>query len=80
MATVRIADEIHPKEFLQLDKSQSQVIEPLTKEVSNGDGIYNIRSGIRTTSQDQWHDEDPGLRKEGDFKTKQVINELPVVI
>jgi hypothetical protein len=72
MATLRIADEVHPKEASQLAMSQTQVIEPLTREKSNGDGIYNIRSRFRAASLDGWQDEDPDLRKEGDYKTKQV--------
>ena len=72
MATLRIADEVHPKEALHLAKSQTQVTEALTRENSNDDGIYNIRSRFGAASQDRLHDQDPDLRKEGDYRTKQV--------
>jgi hypothetical protein len=72
MATLPIAEKVHAKEALQLAKSQTQVTEALTRENSNGDGIYNIRSRFGTASQDRWHDQDAGLRKEGDYITKQI--------
>jgi hypothetical protein len=71
MATIRIADDAHPKGGLLLSKSETQSSQTLRRN-SNDDGIYNIRSRSRALSHDQRLDEDPELRKEGDFKQKQV--------
>lgn len=69
MATLRVAEEVHPKEASQPSNSQRQGGEPT--ERINGDGIYNIRSRFEGVSQDR-SDEDPDLRREGDYKTTQV--------
>lgn len=71
MTTIRIAEDAHPKDIPQQSKS-----EPLgskqSMQTSRDDGIYNIRSRTRVALRDNSDDEDPGLRKEGDFKQKQV--------
>lgn len=77
MATIRIADGVHPKNELQAKDGRAA---DSTSVYTHDDGIYNMRS--RRSSHDlslyrtksQQHDEDPGLRKEGDFKEKQVIS------
>ena len=75
MATIRIADEVHPKNDLHGKEGRTA---DSTSVYARDDGIYNMRSRrsshdlslYRTRSLQQ--DEDPGLRKEGDFKEKQV--------
>jgi hypothetical protein len=76
--TIRIAETVHP-----LRESRSR-----TQRVSTGvdDGIYNIRAlsrgSSRERSRDAWsvkpgeeaEDDDPGLRRTGDYKTKQVLH------
>ncbi|EXJ76710.1 potassium uptake protein [Cladophialophora psammophila CBS 110553] len=77
MATIRIADEIHPKNELQSKEGRPA---DSTSIYTHDDGIYNMRS--RRSSHDLTlyrsrslqQDEDPGLRKEGDFKEKQVFS------
>lgn len=71
MATIRIADDAHPRGGLLISRSETQSSQTLQRN-SNGDGIYNIRSRSRAPSHDPRLDDDPGLRKEGDFKQKQV--------
>ncbi len=74
MATIRIANELHPKNELQGNGKTGDS----TSVYAHDDGIYNLRS--RRSSHDLGlyrnkslqQDEDPGLRKEGDFKEKQV--------
>ncbi|KIW64269.1 potassium uptake protein [Phialophora macrospora] len=77
MATIRIADEIHPKNELQGKEGRTADSSSIQ---AHDDGIYNMRS--RRSSHDLslyrtkslQNDEDPGLRKEGDFKEKQVFS------
>ena len=50
----------------------------LSTAISNDDGIYNIHSRSRIPSRARTvikDDEDPGLRREGDFREAQVCNE-----
>ncbi|OCT44925.1 hypothetical protein CLCR_06494 [Cladophialophora carrionii] len=75
MATIRIADEVHPKNELQAKDGRTADSASI---YAHDDGIYNMRSrrsshdlGLYRTKSLQL-DEDPGLRKEGDFKEKQV--------
>ncbi|KAH0844381.1 hypothetical protein FOPE_10056 [Fonsecaea pedrosoi] len=75
MATIRIADEVHPKNELQGKEGR---LADSTSIYTHDDGIYNMRS--RRSSHDLslyrsrslQRDEDPGLQKESDFKEKQV--------
>ena len=76
MATIRIAETVHP---LHLTRSATDAI---TSGID--DGIYSMRaisrSSTRERSRDRWsgkgekeaEDDDPGLRQTGDFKHKQV--------
>src|SRR5689334_8524942 len=81
MATIRIADEAHPKNELQGKEWRPA---DSTSIYAHDDGIYNLRSRrsshdlslYRTRSVQQ--DEDPGLHKEGDFKEKQVPSSTTV--
>ncbi|OAL32530.1 hypothetical protein AYO22_00552 [Fonsecaea multimorphosa] len=77
MATIRIADDVHPKNELQGKEGRTA---DATSIYTHDDGIYNLRS--RRSSHDLslyrsrslQQDEDPGLRKPGDFKEKQVFS------
>lgn len=71
MTTIRIAEDPRAKGSLPLSKRE-KVDTELSVQRSRDDGIYNIRSLSKVASRERWHDEDPGLRKEGDFKQKQV--------
>jgi hypothetical protein len=71
MTTIRIAEDALPKGIPHLSKSEPLGSEP-SIQTSRDDGIYNIRSRTRVALRDSSDDEDPGLRKEGDFKQKQV--------
>lgn len=71
MTTIRIEEDAHPKGIPHQPKSEPLGSE-LSIQTSRNDGIYNIRSRTRVALQDRSDDEDPGLRKEGDFKQKQV--------
>ena len=84
MATVRIADTPHPRDELPRpappDAVSSGVGDRLGRTETRDD-IYNIRSRSVAPSIDQSRslskeigneDDDPGLRKPGDFKQKQV--------
>jgi hypothetical protein len=77
MATIRIAETVHP---LHTTRSNQDAI---TSGID--DGIYNMRAisraSSRERSRDRWsgrvgekeaEDDDPGLRQVGDFKAKQV--------
>lgn len=65
-----------------LDRTLSP-IKPVNRVATGDDGIYNIRTRGRARSQDRHslyrtptgrsHDEDPGLRREGDYKKSQVF-------
>ena len=75
MTTIRIANEVHPKND---HSGNHEKTADSTSIYAHDDGIYNMRSRrsshdlslYRTKSLQQ--DEDPGLRQEGDFKEKQV--------
>jgi len=94
MATIRIADDAHPRgRPLRQAGSNEDVPVPTAKEgiyrmnplakhatTSSFDGIYNIRSvsrvstdrhSIRSSKQDEIEDDDPGLRRPEDYKTRQ---------
>ena len=72
MATIQIADDVHPKIGVLFTKSMTQSSHG-TNRHDNDDGIYNIRRRSRAPSQDPGRDdEDPGLQNEGDYKHKQV--------
>ncbi|KAH7030466.1 potassium transporter-domain-containing protein [Macrophomina phaseolina] len=88
MATIRIADVVHPKEGLRPTKSHDPSvggddIAPNTRPFARSspaelhDDIYNIRSRSRAPSDRRSRidpeDDDPGLRRPGDFKKKQVF-------
>ncbi|KAH8585858.1 potassium transporter-domain-containing protein [Bisporella sp. PMI_857] len=98
MATIRIADDPHPKDDISLTKPQDGDSSSLGHGIYNTrsfsrsntadthDDIYNIRSqskppsanrrsrsGNRRVSTAGQEDDDPGLRKPGDFKQKQVF-------
>lgn len=77
MATVRIADEVHPKKEMRVTDSPNG--EP-TQAARRHDGIYNLRSRISShdlslskTRSMQSQDDDPGLMREDDFKKRQVL-------
>lgn len=75
--TIRIADGPHPKFGLAMSKSDTQSTRaPRRGSMTNDDGIYNIRSRSRgpsrAPSREFKPDEDPGLRKEGDYRHAQV--------
>jgi hypothetical protein len=76
MASIRIADTIHP---LHATKSNNDA-----SSTGFNDGIYNMRDISRTSSKEKRsikfadaEDDDPGLRQSGDFKTKQVKPKHP---
>jgi hypothetical protein len=84
MATIRIADTPHPKDEFPRTNSQDAVssgIGDRLERVDTHDDIYNIRSRSKAPSLDRRssrlnridkEDDDPGLRKPGDYKQKQV--------
>ena len=73
MASIQIAEEPHPKaDFTMAD---TKLPETATK-INTDDGIYNIRSRMGAASRNPSFDEDPGLRKSGDYKKKQVQKRL----
>ncbi|KAJ9602910.1 hypothetical protein H2200_012690 [Cladophialophora chaetospira] len=77
MTTIRIANDVHPKNELPINHDRTA---DSTSIYAHDDGIYNMRSRrsshdlslYRTKSLQQ--DEDPGLRQEGDFKEKQIFS------
>ncbi|KAI9712807.1 MAG: hypothetical protein M1820_001429 [Bogoriella megaspora] len=87
MATIKIADLLHPKNEPSQAKSHSSNVEdsihhtrPFARSETthSRDGIYNIRSRSRSTGRPSHRhiavnreDDDPGLRRPGDFKEKQ---------
>ena len=87
MTTIRITDAPHPRAE-QEDTETSNVVNSIyttgrlhrAESVDSRDGIYNIRSrsgapsvGLRRkTSTTEKLDDDPDLRREGDYKHKQV--------
>jgi KUP system potassium uptake protein len=98
MATIRIADDPHPKDLTQSRSGnegpslsqtptfpRSSSLNHLDRQRSHDD-IYNIRSrsrslrpgrspdgiGLGYTISAHGEDENPGLRRPGDFKQKQV--------
>ncbi len=77
--TIRIADEVHPKTGVEFTRTDTQTSRNARRGSIGDDGIYNIRSRSRQPSRapsgDYKPDDDPGLRKEGDFKQVQVRND-----
>merc|ERR1711939_48810 len=75
--TIRIADEVHPKTGVEFTRTDTQTSRNARRGSIGDDGIYNIRSRSRQPSRapsgDYKPDDDPGLRKEGDFKQVQVF-------
>ena len=88
MTTIRIADAPHPRAGQGVTQSPDVVNSVYTtgrlhrtESIDSRDGIYNIRSRSgapsarlqrrRSTSEEL--DDDPGLRREGDYKHKQVL-------
>jgi KUP system potassium uptake protein len=77
--TIRIADGPHPKFGLAMSRSDTQSTRaPRRGSMTNDDGIYNIRSRSRgpsrAPSREFKPDDDPGLRKEGDYRHAQIFN------
>lgn len=84
MATIRIADNPPTKDESprpQIQDAVSSSIGDRLKRVDTRDDIYNIRSRSKAPTLDKRknrlsrtenEDDDPGLRKPGDFKQKQV--------
>ena len=91
MTTIRIIDAPHPRAEQEVAES-SNVVNSIyttgrlhrTESIDSRDGIYNIRSrsgapsaGLRRkSSTTEKLDDDPGLRREGDYKHKQVLGSL----
>ncbi|KFZ24531.1 hypothetical protein V502_00991 [Pseudogymnoascus sp. VKM F-4520 (FW-2644)] len=85
MATIRIADSSPTKDEFPRPQTQDAVSSSISdrlKRVDAHDDIYNIRSRSMAPSLDKGkgrlnrmdnEDDDPGLRKPGDFKQKQVF-------
>ena len=87
MTTIRIASAPHPRDEQEVTQS-SGVVNSIyttgrlhkTESIDSRDGIYNIRSrsgahsaGLRRkSSTTEKLDDDPDLRREGDYKHKQV--------
>ncbi|KAK5464582.1 hypothetical protein LTS15_001144 [Exophiala xenobiotica] len=75
--TIRIADEVHPKSGVEFTRTDTQNSRNARRGSIGDDGIYNIRSRSRQPSRapsgDYKPDDDPGLRKEGDYRQVQVF-------
>lgn len=86
MATIKIADVPHPKDEFPRTNTQDAVSMgrgDIIESVNTHDDIYNIRSRSKAPSLERRssrlskldrEDDDPGLRKAGDFKQKQVTD------
>merc|ERR1711939_604378 len=72
---VTSAAEVNTKTGVEFTRTDTQTSRNARRGSIGDDGIYNIRSRqpSRAPSGDYKPDDDPGLRKEGDFKQVQVF-------
>jgi hypothetical protein len=80
MTTIQIAETVHPSHTPETGGDLSSPI--------LNDGIYNMRTISRVSSKDrrslevresEVEDDDPGLRRSGDFKTRQVRRQIHIL-